>query len=212
MATDGADFQRRRPIHGRYYVALKNGDSVERLAELSVECLSNEARSRPMPMLRPMVDAIVNCLSAGQLFSNDQEHKQRSCITALRTIDARFADDGAGAEVLNACMHAAVELAQSDGEPSTDNVLELVGVHLQRIQSFESATDYAAHHRHLDQNATEELFQAQAFTGAKERMRLLCAIYQSPTGRPRRFKQKATGKFDYSPEGLASHCLDVQAR
>jgi hypothetical protein len=40
MPTDGADFARRRPLYGQFYVALKNGADVARWIGASRVCIA----------------------------------------------------------------------------------------------------------------------------------------------------------------------------
>lgn len=42
MPTDGTDFARRRPLYGRFYVALKNGAGASQLAALAADGVARE--------------------------------------------------------------------------------------------------------------------------------------------------------------------------
>jgi hypothetical protein len=91
MPTDGADFQRRRPLYGRFFVDIKQGASDDRLVTsgcLGIAC--EITKDRQMPMFRPMVDALVAIRPGENLFVQDFESYEAAVSTAIAAVAGQF--------------------------------------------------------------------------------------------------------------------------
>lgn len=88
MPTDGSDFARRRPLYGKFYVAIKNGASGQELAPLAIDGVVREIGQRPLVAFLPALEAMVSTLGA-ELLSADA--KQAILSQRIEGVDASYA-------------------------------------------------------------------------------------------------------------------------
>jgi uncharacterized protein YhdP len=217
MATDGADFQRRRIFHGKYYVEVKNGADAARLAQVSVDCLVRELRQDfQMPMLRPMVDAVVACIHGRSLFARNPEICMQELSVQLSPIQSQFSESGATREVCQLLIRAGLETrSQADGrsvEEYRDTLLRKFGHDLLQEKSLEFAEPYTAAHRGLDDKGLENLEHSIHDLADADLLQLAKAIYESGRGVPTtRWRGASESMMTHSVEALSNEVLAPEA-
>lgn len=188
MPTDGADFQRRRHSHGKYYVELKNGADVERLAQVGVAGLAREiAHDKKMPMLKPMVDALVDVQPGTTLFGASSsayacEVKARLAKVA-RKYPAAVARE-VEADLLRAAMKVRGSAAVMSPAGYRDALLDAFGHVLLQANVLDYANNYTMAHRKLDHAALTRFEQELHHRADAQLREMTRSVYESSTGTP----------------------------
>ena len=215
MPTDGADFQRRRLHHGKFYVDVKNGADVAHLAQVAVMCVAREiTHDRKMPMLKPLIDAVVRLQPGTHLFSSTSLFASQ-VTDALKDAGRGFPDDEAKraceSAVYRHAMTLRVAAANMDTAEFRAELLGGTGHELVQRQSLDPADGYLRAHRKLDQSEHRD-FEAEIHAHAdRQTQAMMESIYDRPSGTPsNQFRKLPDGairiKSD-SPESLQKTVL-----
>lgn len=185
MATDGAEFKRRVKYHGRTYTEIKDGSTLEVIADFSVAGLARElGGENPIHGFREMVAATVDCLQG--ILASDRH----SLLQDLRARLSQIADKSEVTEsqriAKDSLIREAGELRGSarvlDTSTVTDRLLSACGRDLHDALVIGYADQYAMQHRNLTPNDLREFvddWQRQASPRLGE---LMCSIFDG--GRP----------------------------
>ena len=212
MPTDGADFQRRRIFHGKYYVEVKSGADAARLAQVALEGVVREIKQdRKMPMLRPMVDAAINCLQGG-LFATNTGSCAQELNAQLSPITSQFSELGATREVLQLVVKAALDIRSQAGqlpaEQCRDVLLKEFGHKLLQTMSLDFASGYTVQHRNIDATGLEQLESSIHAAAESDLCQIVKTIYDSPIGVPaRRSRRGSEPMVLHTSEALSSEML-----
>ena len=163
MATDGAEFKRRVKYHGKTYVELKKGSSLEVVAGFSVAGLARElAGENPIFGLSEMVKATVDCLQG--ILARDGQSLLQDLHCRLSQIAARSDES----ESQRICMESLVRAAGAlrgngsvlDSSVITDKILAACGRDLHDALVIRYADQYAMTHRGLIANQLPDFLDA----------------------------------------------------
>jgi hypothetical protein len=213
MATDGADFKRRRIFHGKYYVEVKNGADASRLAEVSVDCLVREVRQDlQMPMLRPMVDAVIDCIKGRSLFASDTALCTQELNAQLSSVKNQFDESGVTRDVCQLLIRSALKTRDKAGrltsEEYRDTLLREFGHNLLQLKSLDFAQSYTTVHRGLDESGLQRLEDSIHESADADLLQLAKAIYESPGGIPkRRLRGVTESALPHTIEALSNEVL-----
>jgi Queuosine biosynthesis protein QueC len=141
MPTDGADFARRRPLYGQFYVALKNGADVARLASLASDGVARDIGQRPLVALKPAI-AVVLSIANSTLFPEDI--KRSLLVQETEKLKAQFAGFSSTRDTADCALRAGLEavdqgvaLSEQGAEYRLPEKLESSGMDSsQRTRSF----------------------------------------------------------------------------
>ena len=127
MPTDGVDFARRRPLYGQFYVALKNGADVARLASLASDGVARDIGQRPLVALKPAI-AVVLSIANSTLFPEDI--KRSLLVQETEKLKAQFAGFSSTRDTADCALRAGLEavdqgVALSEQGAATDTVRKL---------------------------------------------------------------------------------------
>jgi hypothetical protein len=217
MPTDGADFQRRRHPHGRYYVELKNGANEERLAEVGVAGLAREiAHDRKMPMLKPMIDALLDVQPGTTLFGASSSTYAREVSARLDEAAQKHLAAAATREVQACVLHAAMRLREGAAvmspEAYRDALFGAVGHELFQAKVLDFADTYTMAHCKLDSAGLERFEQNLHLRADAQLREMTRSIYESPSGTPaskfRHVGEQAPPVQSDSAEALRSTVLN----
>jgi hypothetical protein len=151
MPTDGADFGRRRPLYGQFYVALKNGADIARLASLASDGVPRDIGQRPLVALKPAVTVVVS-IANSNLFTKDT--KRSLLVQEAEKLKARFADSSPSTrDIVECVLRAGLQAVDRGGALDQQKVtagaiqklirawcLDTIGDNEGQIRSLEPAT------------------------------------------------------------------------
>ena len=185
MATDGAEFKRRVKYHGKTYVELKKGSSLEVVAGFSVAGLARElAGENPIFGLSEMVKATVDCLQG--ILARDGQSLLQDLHCRLSQIAARSDES----ESQRICMESLVRAAGAlrgngsvlDSSVITDKILAVCGRNLHDALVIRYADQYAMTHRGLIANQLPDFLESWQGQASPRLAELMHSIYED--GRP----------------------------
>ena len=185
MATDGAEFKRRVKYHGKTYVELKKGSSLEVVAGFSVAGLARElAGENPIFGLSEMVKATVDCLQG--ILARDGQSLLQDLHCRLSQIAARSDES----ESQRICMESLVRAAGAlrgngsvlDSSVITDKILAACGRDLHDALVIRYADQYAMTHRGLIAKQLPDFLESWQGQASPRLSELMHSIYE--VGRP----------------------------
>ncbi|MEO5916078.1 MAG: hypothetical protein ABIS50_17715 [Luteolibacter sp.] len=185
MATDGAEFKRRVKYHGRTYTAIKDGSTLEVIADFSVAGMARElSGENPLHGFREMLMATVDCLQG--ILARDGHSLHQDLTSRLSQIAAGCGDSKSQGIAKESLIREAGEFrgvgSNLDSSAITDRLLSACGRDLHEALVIGYADQYAMQHRSLsakDLPAFLDEWQRQASPRLKELMR---SIFED--GRP----------------------------
>ncbi len=130
MPTDGADFARRRPLYGRFYVAFKNGADSTQLAAFASDGVAREIGQRPLIAFKPAVEAVLS-IADSTLLSCDA--KRSLLVQQMEALKTHLAETSPSARDVCDCVLRTGLEALDCGSPireqevATSAIKELVG-------------------------------------------------------------------------------------
>lgn len=176
MATDGAEFKRRVRYHGRSYTEIKNGSTLEVIADFSVAGLARELGGENPPHgFREIVLATVDCLQG--IFVGDRQSLLQDLTNRLSQIAARNGESESQRIARESLVREAGALGEGrvlDSSTATDRLLSACGRDLHDASVIGYAEQYAMQHRDMTPNDLPEFrdaWQRQASPRLNELMR-----------------------------------------
>lgn len=113
MPTDGADFAGRRPLYGRFYVALKNGADSTQLAAFAAEGVAKEIGQRPLTAFKPAIEAVIS-IADSALLSCDA--KRSLLVQQMEVLKTELAETSPSArDVCDCVLRTGLEALDGDG-------------------------------------------------------------------------------------------------
>jgi hypothetical protein len=199
MPTDGADFQRRRPLYGRFFVDIKQGASDDRLVTSGCLGIAREiTKDRQMPMFRPMVEALVAIRPGENLFAQDTESYESAVSTAIAAMAEQFPPCEAVRDLERLMSRAVLRLA---GRTDLDEcnyreaLFSEVGLDLFAEKVIDPAGEALIVHRGLSPEELGDYKQSLCKAAQAQMAEMLRSVYENPRGVPARLflQPPATG-------------------
>ena len=185
MATDGAEFKRRVKYHGRTYTAIKDGSTLEVIADFSVAGMARElGGENPLHGFWEMLLATVDCLQG--ILAGDSHSLHQDLTNRLSQIAARSGNSKSQGIAKESLIREAGELRgmgrKLDSPTMTERLLCACGRDLHDALVIGYTDQYAMQHRKLIHNDLPvflDAWQRQASPRLNELMR---SIFED--GRP----------------------------
>ena len=193
MPTDGADFARRRPLYGQFYVALKNGADAARLASLASDGVARDIGQRPLVALKPAIAAVLSIANL-PLFPKDM---QRSLLAQeAEKLKAKFADSSSTRDIVDCVLRAGLETVDDSAALSEQEVTTRAVQKLIRAWCLDMIGDKQAEIHSLEQATLPE---AEAMADA---------LLKSDNGKlPSKWKKSKSNPISHTAEVLNSEVL-----
>lgn len=213
MATDGAEYTRRRSLYGKLYTEIKGGATSARVAEVAVQSLAKEIRRDClMRVLAPISRALVALVVERPLFLGSEEGK-RDLLGEIRRVSDEYREDAGTRFVAEAAREIIVrgELEDLSGAPPNTvvrRVDELLGHKLLESLCIVNLESYAQHHRPELEGANCKAFMDDVHAEANESLtRMIGSVRKNPSGKPGRWDSSGSDDFDHSERSLTNVIL-----
>jgi hypothetical protein len=208
MPTDGADFQKRRPTQGRYFVAVKNGATSVQLAECALEALEARIKQEKMPMLRAMADVVLDCITGQPLLSRSPKIFARTLKTGLDAVAEGFSEIGitreVGEQLERVGLRLRMEGATLSPNQCRDRILGDFAETFVQADLLDRARCHTARHRQMESSEVQRLEQRILGSMRPQLLPLMQSVYANPRGTP-------TSRWKTSPPILLHTAEALQA-
>ncbi len=211
MPTDGADFQKRRPTQGRYFVAIKNKANSVELARLALESTAARIRQEKMPMFRPMAALVIDYLTKRPLLSRSPNAFVRALKSDLAALEGQYSELSMTREVSGILERVGVQLCAEGAIQSPDQchatVLESFFEAFVQADLLDLARGPTMKHHGLDGNEVARLEQRVLERTRAQGRAIMQSVYESPKGVPNSNWKKPLPMVEHTHEALHNEIL-----
>ena len=200
MATDGADFQKRKNTQGKFFAALKDGADADRLAVLAVEAIEKGLRLDAAPAFAKALSILLQHFEPGELFSTDPDRLKSAC-QALKQVDSALADWASTRSVVEAARKTAAQIERGHCDDPAAGLFQ----NFAEQELFAHAQTYGEKHRGKQ---SMHILGLGISSAAREMgSKLVAAVAASGDGKPPRGWRHASGGDHLSakPQPVSVH-------
>jgi hypothetical protein len=213
MPTDGADFQKRRPTQGRYFVAIKNNANSMELATIALESAAARIRQETMPMFRLMADLVIDLLTQRPLLSRSPNLFARALRNEMATIAEQFSELSMTREVSGILERVGVQLCAEGAilnpQDCRAKVFEGFFEGFLQVDLLDRARSSTMKHYELSGDSIARFEQRVVQQARSQGVKIMESVYDSPKGVPSSKRKQSGPKVEYTSEALHNEILSA---